>query len=460
MHVYEFDRDLKLLAIHNIKNSVEYDVKAIRFYDGKIYLLQGKEMVVISYTNNDYKSGTYNKILYKLKDSYIDFIVNHNGIFLFLKQVSDKESDGAVLVASKSSDVDGQGGVVTNDKRLLENFNKYQSDYVVYQASFLYSGLSNFLLKYMKTKYESHILSYLDLNSTVLKSSTIIQGTLSAQPNEAPSQLVESDDYIYSISNSPTKDQPEIITTEHFTISIKQNTNIQNPKLVTTSKSFDGKIVAMITSSQTKLNEQRIIVATALSQSSHNIQNIDYKLSLQTISFTKSALDFAPLAADKITNAADTYEIIIKTANNHYSIQACFGLKCLLEDSREVKKGEQTKGETSENSYGFLYGSIGVLAFLSILALIYVAGEREQLEETREMVDAVISKDEMDDYSGNDKQKKRIQKEIQLQNQTNMSMSIGNSQLMEDSLDESMQYRGKETSQGLNLDISVDSTVN
>lgn len=84
-HVFEFDETFKLEAIHKVKNTVEYDPKSIRFYNGEIYILLEKELVVLSFPNSDFSSSKLTKSVYKTKAIYSDFAINFNGVFLFLK---------------------------------------------------------------------------------------------------------------------------------------------------------------------------------------------------------------------------------------------------------------------------------------------------------------------------------------------------------------------------------------
>lgn len=47
MYVIEFDIDFKLEAAYKVHTIYEELPKSIQFYDGKIFMLLGKEMVVL-----------------------------------------------------------------------------------------------------------------------------------------------------------------------------------------------------------------------------------------------------------------------------------------------------------------------------------------------------------------------------------------------------------------------------
>ena len=115
LHIYEFNNNLEVENVYLLNNSIELEPRSIKLFDGKVYLLLDRELIVLSYPDNDYTSPHNERLSYKTKSLYHDFAINKRGVFLFLKQIGDSESQGLHLVASTDCDIEGTGATKIKD---------------------------------------------------------------------------------------------------------------------------------------------------------------------------------------------------------------------------------------------------------------------------------------------------------------------------------------------------------
>jgi hypothetical protein len=185
-----------------VHNTHEYEPKTIRFYKGKIYVLLKRQLIVMSFPNDDFSSKKLKKLAYKTKSIYSDMTINHKGIFLFLRQASENEADGAYLVASRTEDVEETGEINIKDKRILEKSNlHFKNPNVLYKASFEYTGYSVFLLKHLASKFGGHVLSYLNTDAADMKSAAEFFNTPAASSHYKSTEYFETKTFLYYVNN-------------------------------------------------------------------------------------------------------------------------------------------------------------------------------------------------------------------------------------------------------------------
>lgn len=98
-----------------------------------------------------------------------------------------------------------------------------------------------------------------------------------------------------------------------------------------------------------------------------------------------------------------------------------------MSDSREVK----TISSKSEgiNLKEVIFGLAGALIFLMVVIYMVVLGQEKNIQETEELLGEVIPKDQVNSQQI---QKEKLRKEIELQNQSDLSLS--EIKMMDDSI--------------------------
>lgn len=448
-NIYEFGKDLKIEAIHRVHSNVEYEPKSIKFYNGKIYILLERQLIVMSFPENNFSSTKVKKIAYKTTSIYSDFAINHDGVFLFLKQISSNETDGCHLVATKTPDVEGTGEVTVHDKRrMLEESNlRYTNSEIIYKASFQYTGYSIFLLKHLSSKFGSQVLSYLDFDARDLKSAGTYYSTPQASSNYKKTEYFQTKRFLYYINDQSLASNKDVTITEKVGVLHKSHQNQLGSKLIQNSQALTGKIISVIAGYNSPLSNHHLIMANPPKNTSKYFIPAQYDLNLYTEHFSKSGIEFKPLEGSKSTGASQ-FQIRIKTSEQEYLVNACFGMKCTLKDSRTVINQKEKGTPSGNNHFIEFFVGFGIIGIFIFVIKWIASGHDRQVKQTQDLMNSIISEDDMDSKS---KQKERLRKEIELQNQTDMSLS--EIKMMQDSMDQSRDMKNTEE-QDLDLDMS------
>lgn len=128
---------------------------------------------------------------FKFSHNYRDFRVNSEGIFIMLRQISDRESEGFRLVASIGPDVEGSGSTGFKEHRMLGRSNLfYENPTTLFNAMF--EGGSSSVLSYSPNQYGASQHSYIRLDSNNLQTSTSIFRLASSSENSYKTTFMTS----------------------------------------------------------------------------------------------------------------------------------------------------------------------------------------------------------------------------------------------------------------------------
>ena len=192
-----------------------------------------------------------------------------------------------------------------------------------------------------------------------------------------------------------------------------------------TKSQLSGKVLSVLAGGKFIQNYRPLVgeIVTSTLKSDYPTQ---YNLSLYNINTSQSSLEFQKVD-DQSSAKLEEGNFIAETEKSIFHIQVCYGIKCTLADSREVaKKSDPSEGS---NIKEIIFGLAGAVIFLLVVLYMVVLGQEKNIQETEELLAGVIKKDATDSQQI---QKEKLRKEIELQNQSDLSLS--EIKMMDDSL--------------------------
>lgn len=217
---------------------------------------------------------------------------------------------------------------------------------------------------------------------------------------------------------------------------------------VETSSSATGRILSVLKNSGDLVGDRLLLVGEVVTSTIASDYPTLYKVFIQMTRTSQSILEFAKNPSPQASSTKEA-EFEVETEKSSFQIKFCYGQNCSLADSRQVVKNDTQN--VAINLKELIFGLAGALIFLLIVVYMVVLGQEKNLQETEDLLAEVIPKDQIDSQQI---QKEKLRKEIELQNQSDLSLS--EIKMMDDSI--GFSAGGAQTYETLKADLELDAS--